>query len=97
MPLRLIIENIPADELAPMPTHPSCEFIEAAIHAAKHSNSETRNTILADVCEILNCHPTDLDFLFVTQPVVIQPRVFLGLELPDYRISHSNIYKEAAE
>jgi len=97
MPLRLIIENTPVDELAPMPEHPSNDFIEAALHTAKHSKAWTRRVILADVCEVLNCRAEDLNFLFEHNAVPTQHRPVFGLELPDYRMSQSEIYKEAAE
>jgi len=52
---------------------------------------------LADVCNILSCRPEDLKFLFSQQSVPTRNRPVLGLELPDYRMSLSDIYKEAAE
>lgn len=97
MPLRLVIENTPEDELEPMPSKPSSEFIEVALQAAKNSKAETRDAFLADVCDILNCRSEDLSFLFNQQAVPKRNRPVLGLELPDYRMSMSDIYKEAAE
>jgi len=97
MPLRLVIENTPEDELTPMPARPSNEFIEAALHTAKNSKAETRDAILADICDVLSCRPEDLNFLFNQQTVPNRNRPVLGLELPDYRMSLSDIYKEAAE
>lgn len=97
MPLRLIIENTPSDELAPMPQCPSNDFIEAALRTAKHSKSKTRSAILADVCDVLGCRPEDLNFLFEHQAVPTERRRVFGLELPDYRMSQSEIYKEVAE
>ena len=97
MPLRLIIENTPSDELAPMPQCPSNDFIEAALRTAKHSKSKIRSAILADVCDVLGCRPQDLNFLFEHHAVPTQSRPVFGLELPDYRMSQSEIYKEAAE
>lgn len=97
MPLRLVIENTPEDEMASMPSHPSSEFIEAAVNTAKNSKAETRNSILIDICDVLSCRPEDLSFLFNQDPVPNRNRSILGLELPDYRMSLSDIYKEAAE
>jgi len=97
MPIRLIIENTPSDELAPMPQHPSNDFIEAAIRTAKYSKAKTRSAILADVCNVLSCDIEDLDFLFEHQTVPNRNRPVFGLELPDYRMSLAEIYKEAAE
>lgn len=97
MPLRLIIENTPSDELAPMPQCPSNDFIEAALRTARHSKSTTRSAILADVCDVLSCSPEDLNFLFEHKSVPNRNRPVFGLELPDYRMSLSEIYKEAAE
>lgn len=97
MPLRLVIENTPEDELAPMPARASNDFIEAALLTAKNSKAGTREAILADVCNILSCRPEDLKFLFSQQSVPTRNRPVLGLELPDYRMSLSDIYKEAAE
>lgn len=97
MQLRLIIENTPSDELAPMPQYPSADFIEAALRTAKHSKAQTRSTILADVCDVLSCCVEDLSFMFEHQSVPTQNRPIFGLELPDYRMNLSDIYKEAAE
>ena len=97
MTLRLVIEHTPEEELAPMPSRPNSEFIEAALNAAKNSEAETRDALLADVCDILSCRPEDLKFLFSQQAVPNRSRPVLGLELPDYRMSLSDIYKEAAE
>ena len=97
MPLWLVIENTPVDELAPMPSKSSSDFIEAALHTAKHSKPETRDVILADVCEVLSCHPEDLKFLFQPKPSATRNRFIMDLELPDYRMNRSDIYKEAAE
>jgi len=97
MTLRLIIENTPSDELAPMPQYPSADFIEAALRTAKHSKAKTRSAILADVCDVLSCRAEDLSFLFEHQTVPTENRPVFGLELPDYRMSLSDIYKEAAE
>ena len=97
MPLRLIIENTPSDEIAPMPQNPSADFIEAALHSAKHSKATTRGAILADVCDVLDCCVEDLSFLFEHKAVPTRNRPVFGLELPDYRMSLSEIYKEAAE
>ena len=97
MPLRLIIENTPREELAPMPVHPSNDFIDAALRAAAHSKAKTRSAILTDVCDILGCRVQDLEFLFDHKAVPTQSRPVIGLELPDYRMSLSDIYKEAAE
>ena len=97
MPLRLVIENTPVDEFAPMPSKSSSDFIEAALHTAKHSKPETRDVILADVCEVLRCRPEDLKFLFNHKTTAHQHPSTLGLELPDYRMSRSDICKQAAE
>ena len=97
MPLRLIIENIPENQLGQIPARPTTEFIEAALHAAKHSNDSARKKILEDVCNILNCRSEDLSFLFNRKTVHHQNQPVSELELPDFRISLSNMYKEAAE
>ena len=97
MPLRLVIENTSEDEFAPMPSHPSNAFIEAAIRTAKNSKSETRDKIIADICDVLGCRPQDLEFLFDQPPVPNRRRLVFSLELPDYRMSQTDIYKEAAE
>ena len=97
MPLRLVIENTPVDEFAPMPSQSSNDFIEAALHTAKHSKPETRDVILADVCEVLRCRPEDLKFLFQPKLSAARNRFIIDLELPDYRMNRSDIYKEAAE
>lgn len=97
MPIRLVIKNTPEDELAPMPSRPSSDFIQAALQTAKHSKAETREAILADVCDILSCRPEDLNFLFNQHPIPHQSHPFTGLALPDYRMSSADIYKEAAE
>lgn len=97
MPLRLVIENTPEDQLAPMPSRPESDYIVAALQTAKNSTAETREAIIADICDILSCLPEDLSFLFQQQPVPNRSRPVLRLELPDYRMSLSDIYKEAAE
>jgi len=97
MPLRLIIENTPVDELAPLPANASAEFVDAALRAARHSKSSTRSAILSDVSAILNCREADLQFLFEENFVPTDNRPVLGLELPDYRMRQSEIYKLAAE
>jgi len=97
MPLRLVIENTPSEELAPMPQNPSADFIEAALRTARHSKTKTRSAILADICDVLSCRVEDLNFLFEHQAVPTRYRPIVGLELPDYRMSQSEIFKEAAE
>jgi len=97
MPLRLVIENTPQDEIEPMPSHPSSDFVAAALRTAKHSKADTRDAIIEDICDVLSCRPEDLKFLFNHQAVPNRNRSILGLELPDYRMSLSDIYKEAAE
>jgi len=97
MPLRLIIKNTPSDEIEPMPRHSASDFIDSALNMAKNSNAKTRSAILADVCDVLNCRNEDLSFLFDHQAVPSRKRHVLGLELPDYRMSQNEIYKEAAE
>lgn len=97
MPIRLVIENTPSDEIAPMPENPTNNFIEAALRTAKHSKAVTRSAILADVCDILSCRVEDLNFLFEHHAVPTQRRPVFGIEMPDYRMSQSEIYKEAAE
>ncbi len=97
MSIRLVIENTPEDEIASMPSHPSSDFIEAAVHTARHSKAEIRDSILVDICDVLSCRPEDLNFLFNQKTVPSRNRFILGLELPDYRMSLSDIYKEAAE
>ena len=97
MPLHLVIENTPADELAPMPQYPSADFIDAALRTAKHSKSTTRSAILSDICDVLSCRAEDLSFMFERHAVPTQNRPVFGLELPDYRMSLSDIYKVAAE
>jgi len=64
MPLRLIIENTPANDFAPTPLNASSDFIEAALRAAQHSKSTTRAAVISDVCNLLNCREEDLQFLF---------------------------------
>lgn len=97
MPLRLVIQNTPEDQLEQMPARATSEFIEAALHAAKHSKEPARARILADVCNILSCRSEDLSFLFNHKTVPHQNRPVFELELPDFRMSLSDIYKEAAE
>ena len=97
MTLRLIIENTPADELAPMPANSSSEFIAAALRAARNSNSSTRAAILSDISTILNCREADLQFLFEQNLVPTKNRSVMTLELLDYRMRQSEIYKIAAE
>jgi hypothetical protein len=97
MQLRLIIENTPADEILPVPANASSDFIEAALRTARYSKSMARERILSDVCDILNCREEDLTFLFEHSPVPRKSRPVMGLELPDYRMSQSEIYKLAAE
>jgi len=97
MPLRLVIENTDIEDFAPTPVRPSGQFIEAAIRAAKFSKHDARSAIIADVCEVLNCREDDLKFLFEHHLVPTQERPVIGLELPDYRMTLSEIYKEAAE
>lgn len=97
MPLRLVIENTPEDEITPMPSRPSSDFIEAALRTARNSRAKTREAIITDICEVLSCRPEDLNFLFDQKSVPNRNRPVLGLELPDYRMSLSDIYKEAAE
>ncbi len=97
MPLRLVIENTPENEIAPMPSRPSTDFIEAAILTARNSKKVHRDAIIADVCDILSCSPEDLKFLFSQHSVPSRNRQIIGLELPDYRMTLSDIYKEAAE
>jgi len=97
MPIWLAIENTSEDDFAPMPSRPSSAFIDAALHAAKNSKADTRDSIIADICDILGCRPEDLTFLFDQNSAPNCNRPVMGLELPDYRMSLSDIYKEAAE
>ena len=97
MPIRLVIENTLPEDFELAPQHASAQFIEAALHTAKHSKKETRSTIVADISDVLNCRQGDLSFLFDHQMVPTGRRPVFELELPDYRMSLSEIYKEAAE
>jgi len=97
MTLRLVLENTPTGDISPMPSHPSGDFVEAALRTARNSKAETRDAILADVCEVLDCRLEDLKFLFSQKSVPNRNRPIFGLELPDYRMSLSDVYKEAAE
>ncbi len=78
MPLCLIIENSAPEDVAPQSANPSADFIEAAIHAAKHSRHNARNLIVADICKLLGCTKEDLEFLFGSRTSVINFR------FPDY-------------
>ena len=97
MPLRLIIENTPCADIAPMPVHPSADFIEAALRTAKHSKAKTRAAIMADVSDVLGCRIEDLQFLFDHSAVPTRSRAVFNLEMPDYRMSQREIFEEAAE
>ena len=97
MPLRLIIENTPANDFASLPLNAPSDFIEAALHAAQNSKSTARAAVIADVCNVLNCREEDLQFLFQHNTVLSQPFSDLELELPDYRMSQNEISKLAAE
>lgn len=97
MPLRLVIQNTSSKEIdAPRP-HPSAKFVEAALHTAKNSKKDTRNAIIADISDVLNCRQDDLNFMFEHNMVPHDRRPVFELELPDYRMKLSDIYKEAAE
>ena len=97
MPLRLIIENTPANDFAPTPLNASSDFIEAALRAAQHSKSTTRAAVISDVCNLLNCREEDLQFLFLDSQMPNEPLSNSGLELPDYRMGQNEISKLAAE
>ncbi|MDB2439747.1 hypothetical protein N9W89_13625 [Hellea sp.] len=97
MPIRLTIQETPPEAFAPTPLHPSAQFIEGAVRAAKYSIYETRKKIIADISELLNCHEKDLNFMFEHHLVPVERRPIFELELPDYRMTLSEIYKEAAE
>ena len=97
MPIRLIIENTPSGELAPMPQNSLADFIETALRTAKHSKFTARTTILTDVSEILRCQSDALSFLFEDQFTEVKTARIIDLDVPDYRMSTSEIYKEAAE
>lgn len=97
MQLRLIIKNTPDDDIAPMPQYPSADFIDAALRTAKNSKAKTRNAILGDICDVLSCRAEDLSFMFEHQAVPTQNRPVFELELPDYRMSQSEVYRVAAE
>lgn len=97
MPLRLVIENTPDEDISPMPIRPSCEFIEAALRTANNSKAATRSAIIDDICEVLGCGPEELSFLFENKSVPNRSRDIMGLDLPDYRMTLSEIFKEAAE
>lgn len=89
MPLRLMIDNTAPDDLAPLPVHPSADFIQAAIRAAKHSAHTTRAKVIADVCEVLDCSKEDLAFLFAAKTEDA------SFHFPDYRREY--VILEAAE
>jgi hypothetical protein len=97
MTIELVIENTPESEMAPMPANAPAEFIEAALRTAQNSQHKARETILTDVCNVLGCSLNDLNFLFTQQALPHHSRPGHGLELPDYRMTLFDIYKEAAE
>lgn len=97
MPIRLVIQNTSPADIEAAPQHPSSTFVEAALHTAIHSKIDTRSAIIADISDVLNCQQDDLNFLFEHQMVPNDRRPVFELELPDYRMSLSEIYKEAAE
>lgn len=94
--LKLVIDNINSDELETPTCCAQSDFIEAALRAAKYSKSNTRVTILNEVCSMLNCKPEDLGFLFQSSSDQNAPQN-LKLNLPDYRLSAGDLYLEAAE
>lgn len=97
MPLRLVIQNTSPEEIQAPHQHPSAKFVEAALHTAKNSKKDTRSAIVSDISDVLNCSQDDLNFMFEHQMVPNEHRPVFELELPDYRMSLSDIYKEAAE
>jgi len=97
MPIRLVIQNTSPEEIDIAPQHPSAKFVEAALMSARNSKKDTRSAIIADISDVLNCRQGDLNFLFEHQMVPSERRPVFELEMPDYRMSLSEIYKEAAE
>lgn len=96
MLLKIAIDNTKSCDLASPKDCIESNFIEAALHAAKHSKSSTRADILKDVSEMLNCRSEDLSFLFQKETHANETQIY-KLDLPDYRLQSSEIYLEAAE
>lgn len=96
MPLTLVINNSKSIEFATPKDCIESDFIQAALHAAKHSKSSTRADILRDVSAMLNCRAEDLSFLFLASSDANQTQIY-KLDLPDYRLKNSEFYLEVAE
>lgn len=94
--LKLAIDNMSSEDLEAPLCCIASDFIEAALRAAKHSNSNTRANILKDVCSMLKCEPEDLGFLFQAD-LDKNTSQFSNLSLPDYRLNTRDLYLEAAE
>lgn len=92
----LVIDNSKSDELATPAECDKSNFIQAALHAAQHSNSSARANILRDVSDMLSCRAEDLSFLFHASSDKNEALVY-KLDLPDYRLQNSEFYLEAAE
>lgn len=97
MPIRLIIETATPGEIAPMPQSPSSDYIEAALRTARHSKSNTRTKVLKDVCDVLSCRLEDLYFLFESEYASPKTCHIIDLNVPDYGMDVSEVYKAAAE
>ncbi len=96
MPLKLVINNSESIDFATPKDCIESDFIQAALHAAKHSKSSTRADILRDVSAMLNCRVEDLAFLFQASSNKNETQIY-KLDLPDYRLQNSEFYLEAAE
>ena len=73
-------------------TQSESDFIMSGLRAANGANMITRQKILSDVSDILNCSTEDLEFLFVDFSTPPGSRKHHDVRVPDYR---SELYSVA--
>lgn len=61
------------------------DFIMSGLRAANSANMITRNKILSDVSDVLNCSSEDLEFLFADFSIPLTSAKHADVMVPDFR------------
>ena len=84
MTLHLVINNSGPEDIERGDHSPSAEFVRAAILAAQNSKHKVKSKIVTDLCAVLNCAPSELEFLFEQGRSSLAPNID-KVQIPDFR------------
>jgi|GEM_PF-5830830 len=84
MSIKLVIDNSLAPELAALAHHPKEQFIRGAIRAAQNSHGSVKAGLIKEICGLLDCRESDLDFLFKPS-FAMNEAMQNDCEIPDFR------------